>query len=120
MASTAAAQVVAPRPADESPSPVGAATQRSEKPPVRPASRSVTVTTVSVRARPLRTNPPQDASTDASRPDLRRRALAIWPGLDRDKLRRTRGELQRIARLVEKRTALSFETILRMLSEHRD
>lgn len=54
-------------------------------------------------------------ATDASR-----RALALWPRLDRAKLRRTGGEAKRIARLVERRTALSFETILRMLTEPHD
>lgn len=47
--------------------------------------------------------------------DYRTRALALWPRLDREKLRRTRGEAARIARLVERRTALPFEMILGML-----
>ncbi|MEA2623209.1 MAG: hypothetical protein QOH61_2119 [Chloroflexota bacterium] len=48
--------------------------------------------------------------------DYRRRALALWPRLDPGKLRRTRGEAARIARLVERRTALPFEMILGMLT----
>lgn len=47
--------------------------------------------------------------------DPRSRALAIWPGLDRRKLNRTRGDPHRIARLVEKRTALRRESILHLL-----
>lgn len=48
--------------------------------------------------------------------DCRERALAIWPGLDRTKLRRTQGEPERVARLVERRTRLPHETILAMLA----
>jgi hypothetical protein len=44
-----------------------------------------------------------------------RRALALWPRLDREKLRRTDGDPWRIARLVARRTALSAETILLIL-----
>ena len=47
--------------------------------------------------------------------DPRDRALAIWPGLDRKKLTRTCGDPHRVARLVERRTALPRESILRML-----
>lgn len=47
--------------------------------------------------------------------DSRQRALLLWPGLDRMKLARTRGEPQRVARLVACRTALPHETILGML-----
>lgn len=47
--------------------------------------------------------------------DPRSRALAIWPGLDRRKLTRTCGDPHRIARLVEGRTALPLESILRLL-----
>lgn len=47
--------------------------------------------------------------------DPRDRALAIWPGLDRKKLTRTCGDPHRIARLVERRTALPRESILYML-----
>jgi hypothetical protein len=48
--------------------------------------------------------------------DFRVRALAIWPGLDRQKLRRTRGDPIRIARLVEHRTRLSIEAIVSLLT----
>lgn len=47
--------------------------------------------------------------------DPRSRALAIWPGLDRRKLNRTCGDPYRVARLVERRTALPPESILRLL-----
>jgi hypothetical protein len=48
--------------------------------------------------------------------DFRARALAIWPGLDREKLRRTHGDPVRIARLVEHRTRLSLEAIVSLLT----
>jgi hypothetical protein len=44
-----------------------------------------------------------------------RRALTLWPRLDREKLRRTHGDPRRIARLVAHRTTLSVETILMIL-----
>lgn len=47
--------------------------------------------------------------------DIRSRALAMWPGLDRKKLTRTCGDPTRVARLVERRTALSRESILSIL-----
>jgi hypothetical protein len=47
--------------------------------------------------------------------DVRRRALLLWPGLDRARLARTAGEPVRVARLVERRTSLPRETILGML-----
>jgi hypothetical protein len=47
--------------------------------------------------------------------DLQRRALLIWPGLDRDRLRRTQGDPWKIARLVARRTSLSLEAILTLL-----
>ena len=61
-----------------------------------------------------------DGIEQASRPavlsvDVRSRALAIWPGLDRRKLTRTRGDPRRVARLVERRTALPREAILGIL-----
>jgi len=43
--------------------------------------------------------------------DLRQRALDFWPGLDRRKLARTRGEPARIARLVARQTSLSEDCI---------
>jgi hypothetical protein len=48
--------------------------------------------------------------------DCRSRALALWPGLDTQKLRRTHGEPERVARLVERRTRLPLEVIIAMLS----
>lgn len=47
--------------------------------------------------------------------DVRARALMLWPRLDRRKLARTRGDPARIARLVERRTALSREAIIGIL-----
>lgn len=47
--------------------------------------------------------------------DVRSRALAVWPGLDRKKLARTCGDPARVARLVERRTALSRESIIGIL-----
>lgn len=51
--------------------------------------------------------------------DVRRRALAIWPWLDRTKLIRTRGDPDRVARLVGHRTSLPNEAILGMLGVRR-
>ena len=47
--------------------------------------------------------------------DVRSRALAVWPGLDRRKLTRTCGDPKRIATLVQRRTALPREAILGIL-----
>jgi hypothetical protein len=47
--------------------------------------------------------------------DPRKRALAIWPRLDAAKLARTCGEPERVARLIERRTSLSREAIVRLL-----
>ena len=52
--------------------------------------------------------------------DLRRYALHLWPGLDRRKLSRTRGEPGRIAKLVARRTALSEECITGILRRRAD
>ena len=51
--------------------------------------------------------------------DVCARALATWPGLDRRKLTRTRGDPGRVARLIERRTALPREAILAMLEGGR-
>ena len=61
-----------------------------------------------------------DGIDQTSRPtllsvDVRSRALAMWPGLDRRKLTRTCGDPKRVARLVEGRTALSRESIIGIL-----
>ena len=47
--------------------------------------------------------------------DVRSRALAMWPRLDPKKLARTCGDPRRVASLVERRTALPRESILRIL-----
>ena len=61
--------------------------------------------------------PPHHQADDGVRSasDPRTRALLLWPGLDRLKLARTRGQPGRVARLVGRRTALPRETILGML-----
>ncbi len=46
---------------------------------------------------------------------IRRRALILWPGLDRARLARTAGDPLRIARLVERRSSLPGEVIVAML-----
>ena len=60
-----------------------------------------------------------DRAREAAVPpvDVRARALAIWPRLDRRKLTRTCGDPRRVARLVERRTALSLEAIVAILEE---
>ncbi len=50
----------------------------------------------------------------------RRRALLLWPRLDRVRLARTRGNPRLIARLVAQRSALPLEVILAMLTEASD
>ena len=47
--------------------------------------------------------------------DYRRRALSIWPGLDRVRLRRAHDDPLRIARLAATRTGLPIETVLVLL-----
>jgi hypothetical protein len=56
------------------------------------------------------------ATTGNATIDCRPRALMIWPGLDRDKLRRTHGDPVRVARLVEQRTRLPIEAIIGLLT----
>jgi hypothetical protein len=58
----------------------------------------------------------RSAPVDPSGVDVRRRALLLWPGLDRRKLSRTGGRPRRVARLVERRTSLTVDVILGMLS----
>lgn len=63
---------------------------------------------------------PVDASAEtvASAADpavYQRRALLIWPGLDRARLRRTHGDPWKIAGLVAGRTTLPVEAILTLL-----
>ena len=45
------------------------------------------------------------------------RALAVWPRLDRARLARTKGDPVRIARLVTRRTSLTFDCILAILTK---
>lgn len=47
--------------------------------------------------------------------DYARRALSIWPGLDRDRLRRAHNDPVRISRLVAGRTSMAMESILVLL-----
>jgi hypothetical protein len=51
-----------------------------------------------------------------SMPHYSARALAIWPGLDRVRLARTRGDPAAITRLVMRRTSLSSEGIMSVLT----
>ena len=57
-------------------------------------------------------NPPAPATAASV---YQRRALLIWPGLDRARLRRTHGDPWKIARLVARRTSLPIESILSLL-----
>ena len=50
---------------------------------------------------------------------LERRALALWPRLDRAALRRCRNDARRIAALVARRTAMPPEAILNVLTMPR-
>jgi hypothetical protein len=56
---------------------------------------------------------PQPAVRTA--PDYRRRALAIWPGLDRARLRRAQNDPLRVARVAAHGTSLPIETIVMLL-----
>ena len=49
--------------------------------------------------------------------DYARRALAIWPGIDRSRLRRARNDPARIGRLVATNTSVPLETILILLRD---
>lgn len=48
------------------------------------------------------------------------RALAIWPGLDRARLLRTKGDPARIAALVTPRTVYSAEHVIAMLTKNTE
>jgi hypothetical protein len=50
---------------------------------------------------------------------LERRALALWPRLDRSALRRCRNDARRIAALVARRTSMPPEAILHVLTMPR-
>jgi hypothetical protein len=43
------------------------------------------------------------------------RALALWPRLDRRRLRRTGGDPRKVARLIAQRTSMPEDAILRVL-----
>jgi len=49
--------------------------------------------------------------------DYARRALAIWPGIDRRRLRRAHNDPARIGRLVATNTSVPMETILVLLRD---
>lgn len=59
---------------------------------------------------------PRRPQSSPSMPPYAQRALAIWPRLDVDRLRRAKGDPQRIARLVERRTGIPPEQIMAMLA----
>ena len=50
---------------------------------------------------------------------LERRALTLWPRLDRAALRRCRNDARRIAALVARRTTMPPEALLNMLTMPR-
>ncbi len=47
--------------------------------------------------------------------DICSRALLLWPRLDRRKLARARGDADRVARIVGRRTSLPHEAIVKLL-----
>lgn len=53
-------------------------------------------------------------------PPCSARALAMWPGLDRARLLRTKGDPARIAALVSPRTIYSTEHVVAMLTRNRE
>lgn len=57
------------------------------------------------------------ASAARPLPRCSARALALWPGLDRARLLRTRGDPARIAALVTQRTVYSSEHVIAMLTK---
>jgi len=63
--------------------------------------------------------PTLTAATLPAPDTLARRALVIWPRLDRRALRHCHGDPYRIASLVARRTSLSVETIVGMLAAPR-
>jgi hypothetical protein len=86
-------------------------------PPAPPISRAAPASSsrpkpIGPRFKTLGTKP---KLADEPKLDCRRRALALWPGLDLKKLSRTRGEPRRVARLISRRTSLSFDEILGIL-----
>ena len=61
-------------------------------------------------------HPEPTAGRSSDRRPIERRALALWPRLNPAALRRCGGDPRRIARLVSRRTSLSVEVIIGMLS----
>jgi hypothetical protein len=53
-------------------------------------------------------------------PPYAARALVLWPRLDATQLRRTKGDPGRIARLIERRTTIPREQILKLLGAPRE
>lgn len=62
-----------------------------------------------------RSDPSEAPARDLSM-RIRRRALLLWPRLDRVRLARTGGDPQRIARLIGRRSALPADVIVAMLT----
>ncbi len=107
MTASGASQAVAERATPDSSSPTAASATATNGPwrvQVLQPSREITLRS---RSRPRVAAP--------GIPDYRARALVLWPRLDPGKLRRTRGDVMRIARLVERRTSCSIEIIIGML-----
>jgi hypothetical protein len=66
-------------------------------------------TTFATGTQPLR------AARDEGLGFLERRALGLWPRLDRASLRRCNGDVKRIAALVSRRTTMAPEAIVKVL-----
>ena len=66
---------------------------------------------------PLNAGPSTRATSQRSLPPCSARALALWPGLDRRRLARTHGDPARIARLVTRRTMLSADDVVAMVTK---
>ena len=108
MTASGARQAVTERATSDGSSPTAASTTATDglwRVQVLPPSREITLGS---RSRPRVAAP--------GVPDYRARALVLWPRLDPDRLRRTRGDVMRIARLVERRTSCSIEIIIGMLT----
>jgi len=63
---------------------------------------------------------PDDGPSSEIGRRIRRRALLLWPRLDRARLARTAGDPQRIARLVARRSSLPSDVIVAMLTAADD
>jgi len=84
-----------------------------------PSADARTIVKVLPRTDP-EAKPQPRVTSRRSLPPYSLRALAIWPGLDRVRLARTRGDPDRITRLVQRRTTLSSESIFAVLTKHRE